>query len=334
MSKGSAPLTIEIAERRCTVRDVTDADSAAVVALHNRVFDAAGADESWFRWKYGAGSGEAVGLWDDTDTLVAYCGGVPRPLFQDGRPVAGIQIGDVMVAPEWRGVLTRRGPFYQVSQRFYQTRIGPERPHQVAFGFPSERHLRLAVALDLLWDGGPIHNLQWPATAPVHTGGWRWRPLAPEAGFDALVTRAWAAMRESLSGVTLGQRDSRYVRWRFVDFPGRQYRFFGLKRHWFGRACGLAVLRLEPKLAQWLDWIGPPELMPHAVLAARAEAARVGALALTAWASPYVAQQLASTGAAVAGAAAWLGLPTTSCLSPAQRASARWWWMGGDTDFL
>src|SRR3954447_10889474 len=90
------------------VRDLEPADRAALLVLHVRVFGGA-VDEEWFRWKYVGGQGLGTGVWKDGE-LIAHCGGLPRTLWRGGARTGGIQIGDVMVAAEWRGLLTRRGP--------------------------------------------------------------------------------------------------------------------------------------------------------------------------------------------------------------------------------
>lgn len=321
-----------IGAQRYTTSDLTAADAADVIDLHRRVF-ASDADAAWYRWKYAAGSG--AGVRDATGQLIAHCGGVPRQMNFGGREVSAIQIGDVMVAAAARGWLTRRGPFFQVSRHFYASRIGKDRPYQLAFGFPSERHLRLGVHLGVLRDGGCIAELQWPACAALP---WHWRcaPLAVDgAGFDAAVAAAWAAMQASLADHPLGVRDAAYLRWRYAARPARSYLLFALRRAWSRTPVGIVVLRREnTERMMWLDWIGPRDHMATAAAAARCCAAQAGAQVLSAWASPAVAAALDGTGITANVVAARLGIPSASLLSTDEIAATRWWWMAGDTDFL
>jgi hypothetical protein len=90
----------------------------------------------------GHGGGEGVGAWHD-GRLVAHCGGLPRNILHQGILQHDLQIGDVMVAPEWRGILTRHGPFFHVSKKFYDSRLGRKNRFHMGFGFPNARHLRL-----------------------------------------------------------------------------------------------------------------------------------------------------------------------------------------------
>ena len=341
--------TVQVGEFALALRDVLPGDSKAVTALHTLVFGP-DVDAAWFSWKYGqdTGQGRALGVWHGQD-LIAYCGGLPRTLWLDGKSRCGLQIGDVMVHPAWRGILTRRGPFFQVSQGFYQQQLGraPERAFQLGFGFPNARHLRLAVLLGLLHDGGVMESLHWPVLAatrarlPWH---WRWQELLPaQARFDRAVNTAWQAMRIGSPELLLGQRDAAYLRWRFVNRPPSgnavasvtpRYRFFELHRPCSVHSSGVAVLDLRTRSAHWLDWIGPIGLIPLASTACRLQAAQAGATDLTTWASAAVAQCLANTGIAQREVCATLGLPCASDLAPAEAAGLPWWLMGGDTDFL
>lgn len=336
-----------VGEHALTIRNLGPHDAPSVLRLHRSVFGPE-TDQHWYEWKYGQhigqGKGEAVGVWRG-DELVAHCGGLPRTLWRQGQQVRGMQIGDVMVAPSWRGILTRRGPFAYVSQSFYNSRLGFSQAHQIGYGFPSERHLRLAVTLKLLWDGGSIHTLSWRATGdgPVHRPlgwGWKWEELSPaRPDFDRSVNSAWIAMRLECNELTLGQRNADYVRWRFVERPQsvaqpRQHRFFQLRRGWSTQAAGIAVMDLRAPQAMWLDWIGPRRQMREASVLCRMEAAKVGASHLCAWASPAVVEALTATGIESSSIAARLGVPTTSTLSEGEITAMKWWLMAGDTDFL
>lgn len=160
--------------------------------LHDEVFQSK-VDARWYQWKYRPGLGLGSGAFIDQQ-LVAHCGGVARMLWVAGQRTSGLQIGDVMVQPQWRGVMTRRGPFYYVSQHFYERQLGANRPFQLGFGFPGARHLKLAVAVKLLRDRGSVQALHWnPTHRPVHCqpgsgAGRHWHPTTPT------LTPWWAAL--------------------------------------------------------------------------------------------------------------------------------------------
>jgi hypothetical protein len=333
---GAPVREVQVGAARFQLTDLSRSDGPALIALHTRVFGP-GASEEWYQWKYVLGQGLGTGLWHEGE-LIAHCGGVPRTLCREGRQDTGLQIGDVMVAPEWRGILTRRGPFFQVSHAFYSAHVGARCGHAVAFGFPSERHLRLAVTLKLLWNAGPVHVLSWNVEAttgirPVWP--WRWDPLDPsDSRFDASVNAAWQRMRAAGAALTLGQRDAAYVRWRYCERPGQRCRFILLRKPWSRTPVGIAVLDIGATQVQWLDWIGDPAAIVAASRACIAEAARAGVASLSAWASPAVTQSLQNSGVAHKDVTAWLGIPRASSVAEEDLASMRWWLMGGDTDFL
>ena len=326
--------TLRVAGEPMTLRDLTPQDAPALLALHHEVFGSQ-VDAAWFDWKYRQGGGEGVGLWWQ-GTLIAHCGGVPRRFSHAGRRTRDLQIGDVMVSPPWRGVLTRTGPFHHVSRGFYRSRLGSGRFH-AGYGFPGDRHLQLAVRTGLLRAGGVVSGLRWdgPAALPW---SWRARVLAPtEPGFDAMADRAWARMLAAGGRLSLGWRDAAWLRWRYLRRPGHSAVFLALYRPWRREPEGLAVLAPQPGDAstlQWLDWVGPPERMALACAACRTETARRGVAHLTAWASPAVTARLAATEPQGCSEVARIGMPRAALLSDAEVVALDWWFMGGDTDFL
>lgn len=340
---------VRVGQHELTVCDIQSDDLPAVVGLHTLVFGSQ-VDSSWFGWKYGQdshqGRGQAVGAWCG-DVLVAFCGGVPRTLDVHGQTSRALQLADVMVHPMWRGILTRKGPFYYASSRFYRSRLGEvaTHPFQLAFGFGSQIHVRLAVKVGLGWDSGQMQMLHWqPLAAAPNMLGWAWRWEEVEytdARLAHHVNCAWSVMRAQCQTMTLGHRDIDYVKWRYIDRPfdagggaRTQYRFFVLRRPWSRNAVGVAVMDSRADTVQWLDWIGPVDLMPLVARAVRCEAGRVGATDVSAWASPAVEACLAHTDVARREVCAWLGMPQASAISPAAIPGLNWWLMGGDTDYL
>ena len=345
------PLTVRVGEAVLTLRDLQGSDASAVLALHEHVFGA-GVDAKWFAWKYendsGQGKGQALGVWSG-DTLIAYCGGIPRTLWRQSKSLRGLQMGDVMVHPAWRGILTRRGPFFHVTQKFHSSRVGaaPRHPFALGFGFPNLRHLRLGTIFGLMHDDGAMEALHWdttPATIASLPWSLRWREVAAsDKHLERSVNHAWQAMRARSGDRILGQRDGAYLRWRYIDRPtppntpapeGPRYRFFELHRIWSRNPLGVAVLDLRSESAQWLDWIGPVQWAAMACRACRLEAARAGATSLTAWASRAVAQALEGSDIVRREPCAGLAVSTASDLGAQGAVGLNWWLMGGDTDFL
>lgn len=393
-------LTVTVAGKPMTVRAVRPSDQAAVLQLHDTVFSS-GVQPDWHAWKYSPaqGGGHAVGVWNDHQ-LIAHCGGLPRRLRAGTGTVSGLQIGDVMVSPDWRGLMTRSSPFFHASNVLYSHWIGSNADHAVGYGFPNHRHQRLAVKQGLAWDAGAIWALQWdeanqPTSRPTPSTpqplGWhtawyrqlqeRFRLLrhptktmrsdavTVQALRDSpeLLARSWRTMQSEADAgqVVIGVRDEGYLRWRYLYHPTQAYRCLrltdgrDLERNGLRHPVGLVFWRLDGDTALWLDWVGPMRWLPEALRHCQRAAAGAGARRLTAWMSPVAASMLgepvpltqttlATPTSAVPSRVlpgsmlaisevARVGVPQTSCWpqgGEAGVASARWWWMGGDTDFL
>lgn len=335
--------TLSIAGQQLVLKDLSPDDRQGLLRLHQQIFSSC-ADAHWFDWKYVAGRGDGVGLWNEDQEMVAYCGGLPRSMYVHGQQRNGLQIGDLMVSPQWRGVMARKSPFWHACEHFYTTRLGRERPFQLGFGFTHARALRLHVKLGLSWDVGTVQLLQWPTrlSRPRLQGLWpcRTAPLSAEAPhFRAVADAAWQEMQRSARQHTVGARDADYLLWRFARRPDKQYRFFTLHRrwHWQTRPLGILVLSMPShpgEAVQWLDWVGPLAYAPHACQAALHIARQDGAPHMTAWASASVAQALAPTDPASMGSAAEFGILTASDLPADQVPQMNLWMMSGDTDFV
>lgn len=324
-----------IGGRRFRIATVGPEDMPEMLRLFAEVFGHA-PDEHWFDWKYGAGQGEAVGLWDESGRQVAHYAGLPRTLCWRQERLATVQIIDVMVAPAVRGLLPRKGAFFQVCSSFFDSRVGKDRAYRLAFGFPNQRHLRLGVALDLYRDVRPIHLLRWDVPQKSLPLWWDWSPL-PTGNVVAAqrVAEAWKAMSQDMGEYVLGLRNMDYLRWRFLERPDRQYQLFCLRRRLTGRTEAVAVMRFSGDQAELLDVVGPRKAFGVVLQAAADYAAQNGAMALTAWASSAVAEVIGASGTAtILETGASLAIALASEFSSDDCARARWWWMGGDTDFL
>ena len=326
--------TITLAGRAYRLREIAAEDAPAVLALFKEVFGER-PPEGWYAWKYGAAGldGRALGLWDEDGRLVAHYAGFPRRLLWHGRPVAGIQIGDVMVAPHERGRLMRQGPFFCVCQTFYQHWIGADKAFTVSYGFPNARHMRLGVHLGFYQDRGSVHSWVWPAQAQRLSWFWRVREVQPsDPGFDAWIDAAWLALQRAMPDRVLGVRDAAHLRARFVARPGVAYRFFQVSRRGFGPGA-VAVLRADGETLRWLDFIGPLNAFAVTAQAIQGVAADWGLLRVETWAAGAASDALRTAGGRLSGEAARFALARPSHC-PDETLATAGWWLAGDTDFL
>lgn len=116
---------------------IDKANSDAEAELLNLFLDAFGHEmppELW-HWKY-QGVDILGMMLRNEGKAVAFYGGMPRTTHLFGTPVTAVQIGDVMVHPEHRGTLTRKGAFFQVATHFLERYVGEQQLYPIAFGFP------------------------------------------------------------------------------------------------------------------------------------------------------------------------------------------------------
>ena len=313
-------------------------DGAHLVELHQLVFGKAFTLDI-LNWKYLSRNSPSLGLWNSDGTLVAHCAGIARQIILRGVSFNGLQICDVVVHPKWRAILTKQGPFFWVSKLFYKLQIGVHCPHQIGYGFPSHRHMRLAEKLNLGCDAGPIWELSWQINSENDIKHpWHWQAIELNEGsaqWQEYIQRAWANMCVASTALSLGDRSSTELDWRYRQHPSHQHFYTALKRPWSRHASGVAIWRYTDTGAiLWLDWIGAPSDLARAqrMLAHRHLAAPNSELQT--WGSDLIRMALRHTPGYSERLVACIGIPFESNLDFTNLDRNLWWWMAGDTDFL
>lgn len=329
-------------------------DAPEIRALFAQVFGAP-MNEALWRWKYAGQRGFASGLRAVDGTLVAHYGGTRRSLRAGGQTIAALQMGDVMVRPDARAILSRRGPFAQVTRHFIAHQLGDQAGHALGFGFPGERHARLGERLGLYRSLGEVRQRQWAAVAPGGLGLRRWRlePLRTgPAGLHphecARLDACWARMQAALTAWVVPVRDGAWCQHRYGAHPQHRYLLRWVRCRLTGRRAGAVVLRPPAQddagaSWEWLDWIGPPSRMRLALALVRAEAARAQAASVHGWFSaPLLGTFLAPRAGDAAGdEPSPPDLVVCTACTTVDRASTvpadidhrPWWLSSGDTDF-
>ena len=305
-------------------------DETELLELFRRVFGHPISAAQW-RWKYSpeTSAGTVVRR---QGKVVAFYGGIPRPIHFRGRPAMAVQIGDVMVDPAERGVLTRKGPIFLATSMFLEQRIGVGKPYSFGFGFPTERHMKVAERLGLYVKVDELLEATWPAL-PRYLGlTRRARPLLPEQ--MTAVDRLWSRMAASAGEVAIGVRDAAYVRHRFLDHPTVRYLCL-LVTPWLRRdPLGLVVLRDRgTEGVELIDVVGPPGAICALVDAARRAAGRLHRSRLFAWLTPSAARWFAESRATLTPTGFVIPASRLDVPANALQVHGRWWLTGGDTDF-
>ncbi|MFI3157694.1 MAG: GNAT family N-acetyltransferase [Methylococcaceae bacterium] len=285
--------------------------------------------EQW-RWKY-QGLDIQGALVRCEGRLAAFYGGMPRAIRLFGSPATAVQIGDVMVHPQERGVLKRKGPFFLAAANFAERFVGNNNVFPLAFGFPSERAYRLGARLGLYEQVGEIMRVTWPAVQTRPSLKIRIRAL--EADQHAVVDQLWDEMAEALRDQIIGVRNWDYVQRRYLNHPTLSYQVFLVSSRWTGKPIGLFVVRILEDSVELMDLIAPPKRIPILVNNVCRLAGNLNKALAYSWITAQHAPLLAGETGEITSAniplpnICWTpGIPATELLN-------RWWLMGGDTDF-
>jgi len=285
---------------------------------------------AFWRWKY-QGLDTLGALVRRDDQAVAFYGGLPRAVQLFGVSATAVQIGDVMVHPQERGVLTRKGPFFLAAAKFSERFVGHGKVFSLAFGFPSERACRLGTRLGLYEQVGEIMRVSWPALQARPSLKVRTRILKPDQ--HTIVDRLWKQMAEALRDQVVGVRDWNYLQRRYLSHPTLNYQVFLVSSRWTGSPVGIFVVRILEDSVELLDLIAPPKHMPILVHNVRRLAWNLDKPLAYAWITAQHAPLLAGETGEITSTD--IPLPNICWMPgiPASELQDRWWLMGGDTDF-
>ena len=285
-----------------------------------------------WRWKYR--DTERIGVAVFTEgRMVAFYGGMPRPLRVLGQAMAGVQVGDVMVDPEFRGSLSRRGPFQMAASTFLEQQLSAGAPYRLGFGFPNTRAMDVAQRLRLYREVDEVVELSWSA-AP-HALPWWWTAQTCDAEQAlAQADRLWARMQPGFADSVLGVRDAAFLRARYAEHPNHTHEWLLLRHRLSRQVLALAVLRRHADgRLEILDLLGARERLTSLVQAVRLHAQRTQAPLVSLWLTRSHLNVL--EGSAPQVQALGVKVPTNAWTPDPEGpvVDQRWWLTGGDTDF-
>jgi hypothetical protein len=222
------------------------------------------------QWKYAHPDALTVCVWED-DNLIGSLGGMPRKVLFFGQPQTVIQIGDVMVDVRKRGILTKTGPFFRMTATFLERCAGFGKPFLCIFGFPNERHMRLAEHLNFYKEVGRIFEFSWPAllknpsffTSLIEVNANNINSLSLK------IDRLWLAMAADLQNNVVGIRDTQYILNRYLQHPENEYKIFLMQHKLTRKVTGLMVLHAQNGRCSLIDLIAPLAAIPALLLQAR-----------------------------------------------------------------
>lgn len=314
---------------RWTVHVAGEVNDEELRDLFQSVFGHTMPSVQW-EWKYQYSALRGTLLRRGT-RAVAFFGGMPRRFVHQGQAHVAVQNGDVMVLPDERGVFSRHGALYQAAAHFFGHHVGPAHEYEFAFGFPSERHFRLGAKLGLYVEAGRMMELRW-TPLPKQRHFWRHCESLAEAlepDFEAL----WRRMQHDWPDLYLPVRDAERWRYRYLQHPDRPYALLILRQRWTGRPLAAMAMREHLSHCEWLDYVGPCTGIDLAVEAVR-EWAGVKGKAVTALISDSVAALFSTKAESVHPSQIQIPVNALQGHQPSPPWAGRFWFMGGDTDFL
>ena len=304
-------------------------DEADLLALFQRAFGQQMPKALW-QWKYaGVDCGGAIVRRDGR--AVAFYGGIPREVSLFGSQVAAVQIGDVMVDPCERGVLTRRGPFFQAATFYLSHNVGLGHNFPLAFGFPSQRAYRLGERLGIYAKVGEIMRVDWSARNVWPSLRLRTRPLLASGAVAA--DWLWLEMADAFNRQIIGVRDFAYLRRRYIEHPTIGYSVLLVSSRFSARPFGIIVVRDEGEELALVDVVAPPERLAALVGIFRRLAWKLGKPKAYAWITAQHALLLAGESGVLAPIGVVVPAFRWQQGIPPAKIDGHWWLMAGDTDF-
>ncbi|MFA6499006.1 MAG: hypothetical protein WCV64_06705 [Desulfurivibrionaceae bacterium] len=323
----------EVQQGAVAVREIPFQDIPQIRPLFRQVF---GGDLSpeMLAWKYGEGRGRSYGAFAPDGTLVAHCGTFYRLVLADGQSRRIAQLGDLMALPGKLGGLSRFGsPFALLIRKVLADLPGEANPDGLAFGFPSDRAMRLGEHLGFF---SSIDRMCELVLSPL-ASSWqadRCAPISPSDNtFMAVADRLWQQMGQGLGHDLIGVRDAAYLQQRYFRHPSSCYGCHLISSRWFGRPLGLLITRMDGEQCELLDIIAHPSRMGRLLQAARQQMEDWGAATMKLW----LTEKYATLYRPLADSFSQLEIrimasPFSSANHP-ERFVDRWWLTSGDTDY-
>ncbi len=351
---------------RWRVDDAANIPQGEFFALFQRCFGHELTLEQW-SWKYRYTESPGVAVLEQ-DRVVAFNGGMPRQGLLFGESREFVQMGDIMVEPESRGILTKRGPFYLSVQSYLQNYIGEGKRYSHGFGFPNKRAFLVGEKQGLYCSVDSILEPHWPMRyQPTDSGlvddcGWLGEATKLElepvvwgndprenANTHHKIDQLWQAMSESLSHVAVGHRDSKWLQYRYHDKPNGNYKVYWVKQKISSEkkpsneseciTLGLIVIKHHLNQGvELLDFLCEQANAGYMVYAAQLLAGRL-AESLTSefdvfsWMTPSVLEWLSETNPIIQPTPVTIPGCGIDRMDHAMQVQGKWWLMGGDSDF-
>ncbi len=302
-------------------------------SLFKRTFNNAMSVDLW-QWKYSSEDAKELCIRDNR-MLIGHYGGMPRNILLFGKPQKAIQIGDVIVSPDKRGALRKKGPFFLLAATFIEQYIGYGKPFLLAFGFPNLRAMKVAEYLGLYQSVGKMTRLSWPSltTRPSFITTLRSIRYDSLQNFQTVIESLWSEMAFDLKSHIVGIRDYNYIQKRYAEHPEHRYQFLLIRNRFLNQYYGFVVVKINSQSCEIMDLITSCKNIPLLIFYVRRYAARSGYKNVVChitenFSSYFVTQDMKSEDPDIYIANnRWTPGPS------AEEITSHWWLMNGDTDY-
>lgn len=315
------------------IREIEFQELGLIKPLFRRVFNS-DISEAMLAWKYGEGRGKSYGIFTAEGELLAHCGIFYRQALADGISCRIVQLGDLMALPGHHGGVSRlRSPFALLIQKVLADLPDALNPDALAFGFPSDRAMRLGEHLGLFSSIDQMWELHFNPISVAKRAD-RCVELDPaSSGFTTSADRLWQLMADDLGKDLIGVRDAAYLQQRYFSHPHNRYCCHLVSSKWFGRPLGLLITRKEGEQCELLDIIAPFSNFSRLLQAARHQMTVWGSSTMNFWLTEHNMALFRHHAETVRQLEFRIMANPFSSAGHPERFTQRWWLTSGDTDY-
>ena len=238
------------------VRPFIEDDIEGMLCLFREVFGWQMTKDVWF-WKYKRPYTSIIPaiVAISQGTVIGHYGGMPQRILINGRETLGIIVCDVMVHPRFRGF--KRGPFFMLMKKFFETFVGKDGPFYLAYGFPNPRHARLGELLGGYETIGVVHRFKKRVKSYKYSPLHFFYKLEVDLSFlDKRINNFWQKYKERIKiGII---RDRAYFLWRYGKCPSNKYILLCLRRRWENSFLAIGVAKRQEKSLILLEFMALP----------------------------------------------------------------------------
>lgn len=287
-------------------------------------------------WKYGGGRGKSFGAFaaENPATLLVHCGLFYRNVLADGQRRRIAHLGDLMALPGRKGGLLRAtSPFSVLFHKVLADLPDALNPDGLAFGFPSDRAMRLGEHMGVF---AAIDRMYELTCTPLTSSGRsdRCQAFGPsETAFVEIANRLWQQMADSLGGDMIGIRDADYLVQRYFRHPHHRYDCHVVLSRWLGRPLGLLITRMEGGQCELMDVIAHASCLDRLLQVFRQQLQTWGANVARLWLTERHAERYRLHAEEVRPLEFRIMANPFSSGGDYRRFAGRWWLTSGDTDY-